>query len=154
MKYTCRADVERLIGEGAVKTVKKPSQMKKRLLTTQPPVFLQKEGFEKINERMDNEIVRDISIDDAKCVVPEEKYETIYDYKTTSYQNDDDTAKINSSSKNIIYTVANNKPSDITYFMMNESPANGACKIETQMSNHSLIFRANSNSSLYRKDNT
>lgn len=31
-----RSDVERLIGEGAVRTVKKPTQMRKQLLTHEP----------------------------------------------------------------------------------------------------------------------
>lgn len=39
MILNCRSDVEKLIGEGAVRTVKKPSQIKRQLLTTQPPVF-------------------------------------------------------------------------------------------------------------------
>lgn len=36
---TYRSDVERLIGEGAVRTVKKPTQMKKQLLSDGPPAF-------------------------------------------------------------------------------------------------------------------
>ncbi|XP_012284210.1 uncharacterized protein LOC105701758 isoform X2 [Orussus abietinus] len=39
-QFLMKADVERLIGEGAVRTVKKPSQMKKQLLTAPPPVFV------------------------------------------------------------------------------------------------------------------
>lgn len=42
-QFLMKSDVERLIGEGAVRTVKKPSQIKRQLLTTQPPVFSSKQ---------------------------------------------------------------------------------------------------------------
>ncbi|XP_046739284.1 uncharacterized protein LOC124407307 [Diprion similis] len=38
-QFLMKSDVERLIGEGAVRTVKKPNQIKRQLLTTQTPVF-------------------------------------------------------------------------------------------------------------------
>ncbi|XP_043289629.1 uncharacterized protein [Venturia canescens] len=37
-QFLVKSDVERLIGEGAVKTVKKPTQMKKQLLTNESPL--------------------------------------------------------------------------------------------------------------------
>lgn len=130
MKCACRADVERLIGQGAVRTVKKPTQMKKRLLTTQPPVFLHKEGFEEVDEQTDDETtVCDSSIGDEDFILQQENCGTGYDYKDTSHQNYGD--KINSTSSDVIYTVADDKQSDITYLMMDdECPVNiGTCKI-------------------------
>ncbi|XP_011635318.1 myb-like protein X isoform X4 [Pogonomyrmex barbatus] len=50
-QFLMKADVERLIGEGAVRTVKKPSQMKKRVLTAHPPMFYREEEFEEENDR-------------------------------------------------------------------------------------------------------
>ncbi|XP_011695336.1 PREDICTED: uncharacterized protein LOC105454433 isoform X3 [Wasmannia auropunctata] len=45
-QFLMKADVERLIGQGAVRTVKKPSQMKRRVFTGPPPMFCRKEdGF-------------------------------------------------------------------------------------------------------------
>ena len=43
LKFNFRSDVERLIREGAVRTVKKPTQIKKQLVTTQPSMFMPKE---------------------------------------------------------------------------------------------------------------
>ncbi|XP_043478563.1 kinetochore protein SLK19-like [Leptopilina heterotoma] len=42
-QFLMKSDVERLIREGAVRTVKKPTQIKRQLVTTQPPVFIPKE---------------------------------------------------------------------------------------------------------------
>ncbi|XP_020711669.2 uncharacterized protein LOC105692279 isoform X1 [Athalia rosae] len=52
-QFLMKSDVERLIGEGAVRTVKKPSQIKKQLLTTQPPMFASKRKRALNNARFD-----------------------------------------------------------------------------------------------------
>lgn len=131
--------MERLIGEGAVRTVKKPTQMKKRLLTTQSSVFLQKEDFEEMVEQaqadINNDITHNMSIDSDKCITQQENYETEYDYKTTSHHDYDDAA-ITSTSNDIIYSKTDNKQPDITtlvsptqsdittYLLMNDCPMN------------------------------
>ncbi|KAF3429382.1 hypothetical protein E2986_03184 [Frieseomelitta varia] len=56
-QFLMKADVERLIGEGAVRTVKKPTQIKRQLLTTQSPIFFSKN--ESTNDTsMSNESVK------------------------------------------------------------------------------------------------
>ncbi|KMQ90380.1 zinc finger protein 384 [Lasius niger] len=121
-QFLMKADVERLIGEGAVRTVKKPSQMKKRLITTQPPVFYHKEDFEEVHEQAnDNIFTHDTSIDSSeKSVVQEEDYEIVHNYKTCQNYNDSD--KINSTSSDRIHITADEQ-SNITYFMMDNNSA-------------------------------
>ncbi|CAL1678441.1 unnamed protein product [Lasius platythorax] len=121
-QFLMKADVERLIGEGAVRTVKKPSQMKKRLITTQPPVFYHKEDFEEVHEQAnDNIFTHDTSIDSSeKSIVQEEDYEIIHNYKTCQNYNDSD--KINSTSSDRIHITADEQ-SNITYFMMDNNSA-------------------------------
>ncbi|EFN77786.1 hypothetical protein EAI_15017 [Harpegnathos saltator] len=126
-QFLMKADVERLIGEGAVRTVKKPTQMKKRLLTTQSSVFLQKEDFEEMVEQaqadINNEITtHNISIDGDTCIAQQGNYETEYDYKTTSRQNYSDSSTIPSASNDIIYNTAETKPDITTYLLMNDCP--------------------------------
>ncbi|XP_029176900.1 probable serine/threonine-protein kinase fhkB isoform X2 [Nylanderia fulva] len=119
-QFLMKADVERLIGEGAVRTVKKPSQMKKRLITTQPPVFYRKGNFEEVYEQAnDNIFTHDTSINsDEKNVVQEEDYEIIHTYKSQNYN---DSGKINSMSSDKHIT---DEQSDITYFMMDNNSVN------------------------------
>ncbi|XP_014610589.1 PREDICTED: myoneurin isoform X1 [Polistes canadensis] len=57
-QFLMKVDVERLIGEGAVRTVKKPSQIKKHLLTTQSSVLLSKECL--LNQEAEDDIAKDI----------------------------------------------------------------------------------------------
>lgn len=61
-QFLLKSDVERLIGEGAVKTVKKPTQIKKQLLTTQSPIFFAK-----------NELARNVVHNGSKSVLNERK---------------------------------------------------------------------------------
>lgn len=128
--------MERLIGEGAVRTVKKPTQMKKRLLTTQSSVFLQKEDFEEMVEQAQADAKNDITalnmIGNDKCIDQQENYETGYDYKTSSHQTYNDSTTISSTS-NIIYNTPDNKQPDITtYLLMNDCPMDGTYKIKNK----------------------
>ncbi|XP_032688066.1 DNA ligase 1-like isoform X2 [Odontomachus brunneus] len=125
-QFLMKADVERLIGEGAVRTVKKPMQMKKRLLTTQSSVFLQKEDFEEMVEQAQADAKNDITalnMIDNDDIDQQESYETGYDYKQSSHQTYNDSATISSTSNDIIYNTPDNKQSDITtYLLMNDCP--------------------------------
>lgn len=97
-----------------MRTVKKPSQMKKRLLTTHPPLFLRKEGFEKANQQTHDKIIRETLINSEKCITQEEDGEMGYNCKIISNKSD----SVNSTaSSNEIYT-AGDKDSDVTYVMM------------------------------------
>lgn len=122
-QFLMKADVERLIGEGAVRTVKKPSQMKKRLITTQPPVFYRKEDFEEVNEQANDKIfTHDTPIKNSKkSVVQEGDCGIVHNYKTC--QNYNDSVKINSTSSDGIH-VTDDEQSDITYFMMDNNSIN------------------------------
>ncbi|XP_014471716.1 PREDICTED: glutamic acid-rich protein-like [Dinoponera quadriceps] len=134
-QFLMKADVERLIGEGAVRTVKKPTQMKKRLLTTQS--YLHSEDFEEMVEQahvdVNNGIItHDMSIDD-KCIDGSESYETEYDYKTTSHQNYSDFATIASNTSNdIIYNTVDKQPDVTTYLLMNDRSNNIEYKVKRE----------------------
>lgn len=139
IKCPYRADVERLIGEGAVRTVKKPTHMKKRLLTTQSSVLLQKEDFEEMVEQaqvnMNNDITaHDMSIGSDNRINQQENYGTKYDCKTDSHQTYSDSPTVTSTSTDVIYSAAENKRSDIaTYLFMNDCPMDvGMYKIKNK----------------------
>lgn len=114
-QFLMKADVERLIGEGAVRTVKKPSQMKKRVFTAQPPTFYCKEESEEINDKIFD---CDISVDNKKNVTQEEN-SIERNYET--YQNYSD-FKNNLNSSDSVDTGV--EQSDITYLMMDDNFAN------------------------------
>ncbi|KAL2747360.1 zinc finger protein 652-like [Vespula maculifrons] len=57
-QFLMKVDVERLIGEGAVRTVKKPSQIKKHLLTMQSSMLFSKECL--LNHEAENDIGKNI----------------------------------------------------------------------------------------------
>ncbi|XP_046833387.1 zinc finger protein 652-like isoform X1 [Vespa crabro] len=57
-QFLMKVDVERLIGEGAVRTVKKPSQIKKHLLTMQSSMLFSKECL--LNHEAENDIDKTI----------------------------------------------------------------------------------------------
>ncbi|XP_076284068.1 uncharacterized protein LOC143210770 isoform X2 [Lasioglossum baleicum] len=114
-QFLMKSDVERLIGEGAVRTVRKPTQIKKQLLTTQPPIFFSK-----------NDSTDDILIHNENKI--ETKHETL--------QKEDDSWEENSTLmedsnlnlhmkrvSNIIYA-SDDKHSDLTYLMMDNCPVN------------------------------
>ncbi|XP_072763142.1 uncharacterized protein [Anoplolepis gracilipes] len=121
-QFLMKADVERLIGEGAVRTVKKPSQIKKRLISTQPPVFYHKEDFEEISEQANDKIfTRDTSIcSNGKSVVQEGDCGIVHNYKTCQDYNN--SIKINSTSttSDRIHITADEQ-SNVTLFMMNNN---------------------------------
>jgi len=105
--------VERLIGEGAVRTVKKPSQMKKRVFTAKPPMFCHKE------EANDKTSICDASVNNEKNIAQEDGSRIVHNYET--YQNCSD--KINLESSDSVHTAVDEQ-SDITYLMMNDSFVN------------------------------
>lgn len=107
-----RADVERLIGEGAVRTVKKPSQMKKRVFTAQPPMFYRK-------EESDKTFTCDTIVNSKKSVAQEENgIERSYE----TYQNYND-FKINLKSSDSVQPTVD-EHADITYLMMDDNFVN------------------------------
>lgn len=115
-QFLMKADVERLIGEGAVRTVKKPTQIKKQLLTTQPPIFFPK-----------NEPTNDIAIHNENRIFSTEnqriqKKENMWEENSTLIEDSD----LNLDMKqvpNIIYT-AGGKQTDVTYLMMDDCSVN------------------------------
>lgn len=118
--------MERLIGEGAVRTVKKPSQIKKRLITTQPSIFYRKEYFEQDNEQGDNKIFTnvDTSVSSSeKNILQEGDSEIVNNYKSCQ----DDSVKSNSTSGDRIRITADEQ-SDVTYFMMNNNSGKFQCR--------------------------
>ncbi|KAL0129310.1 hypothetical protein PUN28_004186 [Cardiocondyla obscurior] len=111
-QFLMKSDVERLIGQGAVRTVKKPSQMKKRVITTQPPIFYHKEKSE-VNDKTS---IYDTSVNYKKNVV--QKRNRIERYYEARQRYSD--FKINSKfSDNVHATI--DKQSDITYLMMDNN---------------------------------
>ncbi|KYM79393.1 hypothetical protein ALC53_10188 [Atta colombica] len=112
-QFLMKSDVERLIGEGAVRTVKKPSQMKKRVFTAKPPMFCHKE------EANDKTSICDASVNNEKNIAQEDGSRIVHNYET--YQNCSD--KINLESSDSVHTAVDEQ-SDITYLMMNDSFVN------------------------------
>lgn len=109
-QFLMKADVERLIGEGAVRTVKKPTQIKKQLLTTQPAMFFSK-----------HETTSDLS----KILTAETQR---IRQKGSSWSKNSRLlhSEANSDAKqvpNIVYTT-DNKQSDVTYVMMKNCSVN------------------------------
>ncbi|KAG5312566.1 ZN384 protein, partial [Acromyrmex insinuator] len=111
-QFLMKSDVERLIGEGAVRTVKKPSQMKKRVFTAKPPMLCRKE------EANDKTSICDASVNNEKNIAQEDGSRIVHNYET--YQNCSD--KINLESSDSVHTVVDEP--DITYLMMNDSFVN------------------------------
>ncbi|KAG5344466.1 ZN384 protein, partial [Acromyrmex heyeri] len=112
-QFLMKSDVERLIGEGAVRTVKKPSQMKKRVFTAKPPMLCRKE------EANDKTSICDTLVNSEKNIAQEDGSRIVHNYET--YQNCSD--KINLESSDSVHTVVDEQ-SDITYLMMNDSFVN------------------------------
>ncbi|XP_051167578.1 glutamic acid-rich protein-like [Leptopilina boulardi] len=69
-QFLMKSDVERLIREGAVRTVKKPTQIKRQLVTTQPPVFIPKEEItgDIIKTENRTELIKNRNFDNKKKV--------------------------------------------------------------------------------------
>ncbi|KAG5325340.1 ZN384 protein, partial [Pseudoatta argentina] len=112
-QFLMKSDVERLIGEGAVRTVKKPSQMKKRVFTAKPPMLCRKE------EANDKTSICDTLVNGEKNIAQEDGSRIVHNYET--YQNCSD--KINLESSDSVHTVVDEQ-SDITYLMMNDNFVN------------------------------
>ncbi|XP_076621421.1 uncharacterized protein LOC143341909 [Colletes latitarsis] len=115
-QFLMKADVERLIGEGAVRTVKKPTQIKKQLLTTQPPIFFPK-----------SEPLGDIQMHNESGILSTEtqrilKKENEWDENTTLIEDPD----LNLDIKQVpeILYAADNKQTDVTYLMMDDCSVN------------------------------
>lgn len=98
-----------------MRTVKKPSQMKKRVFTAQPPMFYRKEESE-VNDKAST---CDTSIDGKKGIAQEENG-VEHNYET--YQNYSD-FKINSKSSDSVHATINEQ-SDIIYLMMDDNFVN------------------------------
>lgn len=114
-EYNYRADVERLIGEGAVRTVKKPSKMKKRVFTAQPPMFYRKEESEMNKTSTCNALVN------SKKGIAQEENGIERNYET--YQNYSG-FKINHSKSSDSVHETVDEQSDITYLMMDDNFVN------------------------------
>lgn len=97
--------------------------MKKRLITTQPPVFYRKEDFEEVNEQVNDRIfTHDTSIESSeKSLVQEGDRGIVHNYKTC--QKYKDSVKINSTSSDGNH-ITDDEQSNITYFMMNNNSVN------------------------------
>ncbi|KAK1134461.1 hypothetical protein K0M31_007246 [Melipona bicolor] len=117
-QFLMKADVERLIGEGAVRTVKKPTQIKRQLLTTQSPIFFPK-----------NESTNDISMNNENKITSNENekiQEKEYVLEETSCPMKN--SNLNLGVKrvpNIIYATDEKQP-DVTYVMMDDCSVNMA----------------------------
>ncbi|XP_015584754.1 uncharacterized protein LOC107262749 [Cephus cinctus] len=112
-QFLLKADVERLIGEGAVRTVKKPTQMKNQLVTTHPPVFLPKqEPVEKIESP-------EISMAEITGLYKMNQKSSTCNKKSRISQHSDllDTKPCN-------VTYSSDRRSDITYVMMDDTGEN------------------------------
>ncbi|KZC09423.1 Zinc finger protein 26 [Dufourea novaeangliae] len=115
-QFLMKADVERLIGEGAVRTVRKPTQIKKQLLTTQPPMFFSK-----------NDLTNDITLHNEDKIVSSQsqkvrRKDNAWEENSTLIEDSD----LNLDMKqvpNIIYAT-DEKQSDVTYLMMDDCSVN------------------------------
>ncbi|XP_076683191.1 uncharacterized protein LOC143376591 isoform X3 [Andrena cerasifolii] len=115
-QFLMKADVERLIGEGAVRTVKKPTQIKKQLLTTQPPIFFSK-----------SQLANDIAVHNENKIISTEsprvhRKENAWEENAPLVED----SGLNLGMKevpNIIYA-ADDKHSDVAYLMMDENSTN------------------------------
>ncbi|XP_076238480.1 uncharacterized protein LOC143181772 isoform X2 [Calliopsis andreniformis] len=115
-QFLMKADVERLIGEGAVRTVKKPTQIKKQLLTTQPPIF-----FSKTESANNIQMHNEHKVMSTKSQRIQRKEHVCED--NSSEMEDPDLNLNVKEVPNIIYT-ADDKHSDVTYLMMDEDSVN------------------------------
>lgn len=115
-QFLMKADVERLIGEGAVRTVKKPTQIKRQLLTTQSPIFFPK-----------NESTNDMSMNNENKITSNEnekiqEKEYVLEETPCPMKN----SNLNLDVKrvpNIIYATDEKQP-DVTYVMMDDCSVN------------------------------
>lgn len=103
-----------------MRTVKKPTQMKRRLVTSQPQLFYQKEDFEVMSEQVNDKPLI-FNTDSEKSATQEENCTIEQDYQ--AHQNFNDSLEINSTSSDLIYSTTDTQ-SDITYLMMDDNSAN------------------------------
>ncbi|XP_031838822.1 uncharacterized protein LOC116429684 isoform X2 [Nomia melanderi] len=116
-QFLMKADVERLIGEGAVRTVRKPTQIKKQLLTTQPPIFFPK-----------NVSTNDILIHNENKIISSgnqkiQKKDNLWEENSETLTEDSNLDLHLKQVPNIIYA-ADDKQSDLTYLMMDNCSVN------------------------------
>ncbi|XP_026826962.1 uncharacterized protein LOC105286564 isoform X2 [Ooceraea biroi] len=134
-QFLMKADVKRLIDEGAVRTLKKPAQMKKSVLTTESPVFYHKENFEELRHQANYEIgIREKStVNGGKRIAQKgERKMGQHNYKIDeSYS---DSSKMNSSFDDIDYIA--DKQSDIAYLMMDNNSVNIAEQPDDSQDNY------------------
>jgi len=102
-----------------VRTLKKPAQMKKSVLTTESPVFYRKEDFGELHHQANYEI--DKSLDDKKHIAQERDQEMGHNYEFSETYSE--STKFDSSFEDIDYT-ATDKQSDIAYLMMDNNSEN------------------------------
>ncbi|XP_071859273.1 uncharacterized protein [Bombus fervidus] len=115
-QFLMKSDVERLIGEGAVRTVKKPTQIKRQLLTTESPIFFPK-----------SEPINDMSMDNENKIMSNEN-ERIQEKEYILEENSNlmKHSNLNLGTKrvsNIIYATDEKQP-DVTYLMMDDCSTN------------------------------
>ncbi|XP_053996275.1 zinc finger protein 37 homolog [Hylaeus anthracinus] len=115
-QFLMKADVERLIGEGAVRTVKKPTQIKKQLLTTQPPMFFPKcEQANRIPFHNENGIL-------SREIRRIQKEENTWEENSTLIEDSDLNLNVKEV-PNIMYS-SDNKQTDVAYLMMDDCSVN------------------------------
>ncbi|XP_026670362.1 zinc finger protein 652-like isoform X2 [Ceratina calcarata] len=127
-QFLLKSDVERLIGEGAVKTVKKPTQIRRQLLTTQSPIFFAK-----------NEVAKNMVHNGNKYISSEKKRiggkENILEENSSAIQNCD----LNLATRRVpkIICAADETPSNVTCLMMDDCSGNFDNSEECQQSSES-----------------
>lgn len=104
-----------------MQTVKKPTQMKRRLITTQPQMFYRNDDFEEVNEQANNKAAILNTINSETSVAQEEN--CIIEQSYQARQSFNDTLGIDSTSSDLIYSTPDTQ-SDITYLMMDDNSAN------------------------------
>ncbi|KAK2589331.1 hypothetical protein KPH14_007879 [Odynerus spinipes] len=105
-QFLMKVDVERLIGEGAVRTVKKPSQIKKHLLTMQSSMLFSKECL--LNHESENDVDKGISEDNYQVKEHQPTW-----FKNTYLSKEDD-SRFDVS----MDTDTKSEGSDVAYVMM------------------------------------
>ncbi|XP_066585742.1 uncharacterized protein [Prorops nasuta] len=106
-QFLMKSDVERLIGEGAVRTVKKPTQIHKQTLSSQPPMFLPKQYGISRSTNNENKITIDIKKKREK--------NRILRKRPPSY------LKANTDLESNFFYTSIDKHSEVTYLMVNSN---------------------------------
>lgn len=120
-QFLMKSDVERLIGEGAVRTVKKPVQMKKQLWTTHPPVFVSKQ--DSMYSRMADELDENEESDEFYQI--RQKYN-----EWNKSMNINRNSQLELDTRISSLAPSTGKQSDITYVMMDNNDASVVDQLE------------------------